>query len=79
MKFPDSATTTGHPWSPEEMITLVGESEEEVLKRKKGGQGIPTQSIKEQHKLMRFAAHAVCLKRDDKHVHYGIRATLPPR
>ena len=39
-----------------------------MQKRKKGAQGIPTQSIQEQQKVMRFVAQAICFKKDDKHL-----------
>ena len=34
----------------------LGESKEEVAKRKKGAQGIPIAALKDQNKLMRFMA-----------------------
>ena len=43
LKLPEEAT--GHLWSSEQVIAHLGETEEQVLKRKKGAQGIPTQSI----------------------------------
>ena len=50
------------------VIGYLHESEEEVAKRKKGAQGIPTQSILECQKIMRFVAEAICLKKDDKYL-----------
>ena len=45
---------------------FLGENEEEVAKRKKGAQGIPTSNMGEHSRLMKFVAQAVCLKKDDK-------------
>ena len=46
---------------------FLGENEE-VAKRKKGAQGIPTNNMGEHSKLMKFVAQAVCLKKDDKYL-----------
>ena len=63
-----SSASTGRAWTPEQVISHLEETEEEVAKRKKGAQGVPTQSLKEKNKLFRFIAQAVCLKKDDKHL-----------
>ena len=47
---------------------FLGENEEEVAKRKKGAQGIPTSNMGEHSRLMKFVAQAVCLKKDDKYL-----------
>ena len=44
------------------------ETKEEVAKRKKGVQGIPTVALKDQNKLMKFIAQVVYLKKDDKYL-----------
>ena len=46
------------------VVEHLGESEEEVAKRKKGAQGIPTQSVLACQKIFKFVAQAVCLKKD---------------
>lgn len=59
---------TGKAWTPEKVAQHLGETEEEVAKRKKGAQGVPTQALKNKNQLFRFIAQAVCLKRDNKHL-----------
>ena len=55
-------------WNQEQVANYLGESKEEVAKRKKGAQGIPTAALKDQNKLMRFIAQVVYLKKDDKYL-----------
>ena len=63
-----SEQSQGHTWSPDQVAAYLGQSKEDVAKRKKGAQGIPTAVLKEQNKLMRFVAQVVCLKKDDKYL-----------
>ena len=68
MKLRMSEQSQGHTWSPDQVAAYLGQSKEDVAKRKKGAQGIPTAVLKEQNKLMRFVAQVVCLKKDDKYL-----------
>lgn len=50
------------------VVQCLGETEEEVAKRKKAGQGVLTLNLGDHEKLMKFVAQAVCLKKDDKYL-----------
>ena len=61
-----AAKNKGQAWTSEMVAHFLGENEEEVAKRKKGAQGIPTNNMGEHSKLRKFVGQGVCLKKDDK-------------
>ena len=63
-----AAKNKGQAWTSKMVAQFMGENEEEVAKRKKGAQGIPTNNMGEHSRLMKFVAQAVCLKKDDKYL-----------
>ncbi|MCO5597157.1 hypothetical protein L7F22_051233 [Adiantum nelumboides] len=63
-----NAKDSGEPWSATKVMEFLKESPEELEKRKKSAQGVPTQNTEEYSNFMKFVAQAVCLKRDEKHL-----------
>ena len=63
-----TSVNQGQAWTSEMVAHFLGENEEEVAKRKKGAQGIPTSQMGEHSILMRFVAQTICLKKDDQYL-----------